>query len=734
MKSLMTRSLLTLALMLGSTTFVHGQDCPDGKCSLAAPRSGNSWSNSSYDRFSDDHSNRARPIIRSGDDADYRGRYGSDRQSNRESGYNSAGRSYPRTGYDSQFPPLSGFPFNSRTKSQRWNSNPDSRTEYNRRELRDSSFDWRNQFGFEPGRRVGDGRLNSLPDSFRQPALRGSTDRRDFGYASDNRAGSATQIRYRVPLDRPSGNSQYPPIPPKDVDERDFREQYVPVPLPGRAEDDEVRKIFDSVTRRYQSPTLIRSLRSMSGNQAQQMFTEVARKIDERALKPSSYDVRTRRALRNLGVALDNPTFRSALGIRDSFQIDGLRNTLSRIGNSARVSRFEDAGAVMTTVMREAQAVNGLSSAVIAYEFANAQVDTLDRFSALEPQEPVANRGAAVEEPTRSVALEDEIFGIGVEVKEDDRGLLVLKPLRNSPAVEAGLEPGDVIVAINGRNIAGMPMSRSVDLMKTSPNGRMTLRISRGGKGERNFAVAPRRIRLYSVNDTRILSGTNTGYLSLSRFSQKSTSELDSALNQLHSQGMKSLIIDLRGNPGGLLTTCVEISDRFLPCGTIVTTKGRLSVDNMNETASYNRTWSTPLVVLVDGDSASASEIFAAAVQENRRGVVVGTKSYGKGSVQTHFPLTSVSANLRLTTALFYSPNGRRMAGEGVTPDVLINDPDGVANGDEVLAEAIRIAGSESVRELARAAATCGPGHHSRARSSSLENIQDTADQLTALR
>jgi carboxyl-terminal processing protease len=279
-----------------------------------------------------------------------------------------------------------------------------------------------------------------------------------------------------------------------------------------------------------------------------------------------------------------------------------------------------------------------------------------------------------------------------------------------------------------------MPMSRSVDLMKQSADGRMTLRIARSGKGERDFALSPRRIRIYSVDATRILPGTDVGYLSLSRFSQKSTSELDAALNQLHSSGMKSLIIDLRGNPGGLLTTCVEISDRFLPCGTIVTTKGRLSDDNMQEMATYERTWSTPLVVLVDGDSASASEIFAAAVQENGRGIVVGTRSYGKGSVQTHFPLDSASANLRLTTALFYSPNGRKMAGEGVTPDVTINDADGVANGDEVLIEAVRIARSQQVRDLAKAAGSCRNRSTPAARSSSRMNIRDAIEQVTALR
>jgi carboxyl-terminal processing protease len=233
-------------------------------------------------------------------------------------------------------------------------------------------------------------------------------------------------------------------------------------------------------------------------------------------------------------------------------------------------------------------------------------------------------------------------------------------------------------------------------------------------------------VRVWTVNDTRLLNGTDIGYLSLSRFSQNSTAELDQALAELYKQGMKSLIIDLRGNPGGLLTTCVEVSDRFLTCGTIVSTKGRLSSDNMLEQATFERTWNQPLVVLVDGDSASASEIFAAAVQENERGVIVGTKSYGKGTVQTHFPLSAIGGNLRLTTAKFYSPNGRPMAGEGVTPDVLVDDADGIENGDEVLEAAIEIAGSRQLQEMAQAAGTCRPGRPAAARSSSLSNFNDS--------
>ncbi len=521
----------------------------------------------------------------------------------------------------------------------------------------------------------------------------------------------------RIPVRR-TNNDRYSPL--------NDRDPFVPAPLPEGQLDDEASKIDELITVRYQNPVTVRAIRAMSNAQAVALFSEVSQKIDERSLEPTSYDVRVRRALRNLTIALDNSAFVNGLGLSaDSFQMDGFRNTLARLASSGQLRNYQDASSVLKTVMSQASSVKGLTPSVVGFEFANASIDTLDKFSGLEPADPSSRNGAELS-GMKSAALEEEIVGVGVEVREHADGLVIVKPLRGGPAAEAGVETGDVILSINNREIAGMKMATSVDLMKGSSGSQMKIRVFRDGKGERDFVLTRRKVRVWTVNDTRILNGTDVGYFSLSRFSQNSTAELDQALNGLYSKGMKSLVIDLRGNPGGLLTTCVEISDRFLACGTIVSTKGRLSGDNMVEQATYAKTWSVPLVVLVDGDSASASEIFAAAIQENNRGVVVGTKSYGKGSVQTHFPLNAIGGDLRLTTALFYSPTGRKMAGEGVTPDVEVNDRDGVVNGDEVLVEAVRIARSQNLKDMAKTSGTCRPGNRPTAsRSSSLRNIVD---------
>ena len=616
---------------------------------------------------------------------------------------------------DSFSRPAGNSQFDSGDDNRNLNSRNDEQVRYRVPRDNDASFgsdrvDYRGQDRLSSGRRM---RVTQQPAD-------------PFGDDSNSDYDRFSPVDRYAPADRYAPVDRYAPLKGRDP--------FVPAQQPEGQMDDETSTINDLLTYRYQNPVTVRAIRAMSTTQAVKLFAEVSQKIDERSLEPTSYDLRVRRALRNLAIALDNQAFMNGLGIAaDSFSTDGFRNTLSRVAGTGQVQNYNDARTVLNTVMQSAQSVKGLTPSVVAFEFANASIDTLDKFSGLEPSDPGFRNGAEMTN-MKSAALEENIVGIGVEVREHAEGLIVVKPLRGGPAAEAGLQSGDIIVSINGSNIGGMKMASSVDLMKGTSGSQMKMRIYRDGKGERDFALTRRSVRVWTVNDTKLLSGTDVGYFSLSRFSQNSTAEVDQALNELYNKGMKSLILDLRGNPGGLLTTCVEISDRFLACGTIVTTKGRLSADNMVERATYNKTWSVPLVVLVDGDSASASEIFAAAIQENGRGVVVGTQSYGKGSVQTHFPLSAIGGDLRLTTALFYSPNGRKMAGEGVMPDVEINDRDGVVNGDEVLVEAARVARSQTLKDMAKTSGTCKTPTPSAGRSSSLSNIMDPGHSTTSIR
>jgi carboxyl-terminal processing protease len=496
---------------------------------------------------------------------------------------------------------------------------------------------------------------------------------------------------------------------------------------------DESAAIEEVISMRYQNPITARVIRGMSGSQAVRLFSEVSQMIDERALHPTSYDVRVRRALRNLTVALDHPAFINSLGLSaNSSQLKGFRDSLHRLSDSGSIKNHQEAVSLLNHVMAQAPAIEGLTSAAVGFEFTNASIDTLDKFSALEPADPAVQHSAE-KEVLAGDGLDEEIVGIGREVREHVEGLVVIKPLRGGPAAEAGIEPGDIIRSIDDQDIRGMKIVNSMDLLRGPGGSSMKLRIDHGGGSEHDLTLTRRIVRVWTVNDAKIVNGTDVGYFSLSRFGRSSTAEVDDALNSLHDNGMKSLILDLRGDPGGLLTTCVEISDRFVPCGTIMSTKGRLDADNMIQMATYARTWSVPMVVLVDGDSASASEIFAAAIQENRRGLIVGMRSYGKGTVQTHFPLSSIRGALRLTTAMFFSPNGRTMSGTGVIPDVEVEDRDGILNGDKVLAEALRIAQSSTVRDMAKVSGTCRPQNPTASKSSSLKDIVDPAHPGTTV-
>lgn len=507
--------------------------------------------------------------------------------------------------------------------------------------------------------------------------------------------------------------------------------QYRPNQLPDISD----AGIDEILTGRYQNPATLRALRAMTSAQSQSLFREVSLRIDERSLEPSSYQSRIQRALKNLGIAIDNETFLSAAGLSPgTLQLHEFLRSLSILRDSRKVQDFQGTDLLLISAMNQAEYIVGLSASFVGFEFSSASLDTLDKFSGLELADPDSPSVSEVRELIRTTDLLDEhIVGIGLEVREDPDGLIVVRVLEGSPASEADIEAGDVVHNIDGQDLRGMRLSSSVDLLKGPVGSQMSVRISRDGGREREMNLIRRTVRVWTVHGTRILEGTDVGYFGLSRFSQNSPAEVEQALETLHGRGMKSLIVDVRGNPGGLLTTCVEVCDKFLPCGTIVSTKGRLRSDNVLLKATYGKTWQVPMVVLIDSDSASASEIFAAAIRENKRGLVIGTRSYGKGTVQTHFPLNSVRGDLRLTTAEFYSPAGLRMAGIGVTPDIEVKNTDIPESGDGVLVEAIRAAQGPEVRNLARSSGSCASHESAAPNTATLDGIIDPGHPGTTI-
>jgi carboxyl-terminal processing protease len=414
------------------------------------------------------------------------------------------------------------------------------------------------------------------------------------------------------------------------------------------------------LTVRYGNPAVVRLLRSLSNEQGMQLYAEVSILIDSRHLKPSTYDARVKQAAKSLLEGLENRAFLRANGLdADPSRTAAFRRDVEQLVNSQPISGRDEAYQALRWTMNAAEQHAGMRPSVAVLEFVFGSTDSLDKYSGFVP---TIDRGSP------SVELEDHIVGVGVEIKPDEHGLVVVNALAGGPAAEAGLQKGDLIESVNGQPVAGETLEAAVSLITGPPGSRVTLGVRRDERLA-DISLVRRRVEVHSVSEVKMLD-QNVGYIKLDKFAQNSSEEFDRALWGLHRDGMKSLVVDVRGNPGGLLTTAVQMCNKFVPSGMLVSTRGRDVADNTVEYASRQRTWKVPLVVLVDQNSASASEIFAAAVQENGRGLIVGERTYGKGTVQTHFPLQTVSANLRLTTARFFSPNGRVMADAGVEPDI----------------------------------------------------------------
>lgn len=430
----------------------------------------------------------------------------------------------------------------------------------------------------------------------------------------------------------------------------------------------------DKITKRYNDPRVLRILQQLTPQAGEAFYLEIAQMIDSRHVQPTSYDVRVQSALEHLTIALQTPAFQQATRLRLSPNaVRSVQQDLRDYANQLQVnSQAQSLQALHTTEQIVADA--GMNPAVVSLEFVYGALDTLDQYSMFIAPEKSGNS---------AMGLKESMVGIGVELEAHRDGLKILKVLPGGPAAEVTLKRGDIITAVDGRSVAGLEFNQAVDFIAGPAGSAIKIDLKRDNLiGD--VTMVRRAFKVNSVSEVR-MEANQVGYIKLDQFAESSAREMDEALWKLHNDGMQSLIIDLRGNPGGLLTTAIALSDKFLPSGTIVSTRGRTAADNSEEVAQYGNTWKVPLVVLIDHDSASASEIFAAAIQENERGVIVGEKSYGKGTVQTLFPLQTVPSALRLTTAKFYSPEGREMAGVGVNPDISVRSVNRTTDRDPAL-------------------------------------------------
>jgi carboxyl-terminal processing protease len=265
--------------------------------------------------------------------------------------------------------------------------------------------------------------------------------------------------------------------------------------------------------------------------------------------------------------------------------------------------------------------------------------------------------------------------GLGIEITLRDDILTVVSPIDATPAHRAGLLAGDRIVKIDGLSTKDMQLSDAVKKMRGKPGTKVTISIVREGWAEpKDFEIQREQIRVHSVRTQDLGGGIE--YIKLRQFQEQTAHDLDQALEKFDKGGMKALVLDLRNNPGGLLTSAVEVTEKFIEDGKLVVyTEGRVRNQNMRFSAHAKKAFSTlPMVVLVNQGSASASEIVAGALQDYGRAIVVGVQTFGKGSVQTIIPLSDGSG-LRLTTAKYFTPKGRSIHGKGITPDIVVEIP-----------------------------------------------------------
>ena len=324
-----------------------------------------------------------------------------------------------------------------------------------------------------------------------------------------------------------------------------------------------------------------------------------------------------------------------------------------------------------------AQYVEDVDSSELIEAAINGMLTSLDPHSSyLSPKD-----AAKMREQTRG-----EFGGLGIEVTQEDGFVKVVSPMDGTPAFEAGIEAGDFITHVNGESLLGLVLDDAVEMMRGPVGSEIVITVVREGEQEPfDVSIIRDTIQLTAV---RARTEGNTAVLRLTTFNEQTYPKMKEGLaDQIEAaggiDGINGIVLDLRNNPGGLLNQAIAVSDAFLEEGEIVSTRGRTleDGDRVNATPG-DLSMGKPIVVLINGGSASASEIVAGALQDHRRAIVIGTKSFGKGSVQTVMPLRGNGA-MRLTTARYYTPSGRSIQALGVSPDIVVAQPSAKPEEDE---------------------------------------------------
>ena len=427
----------------------------------------------------------------------------------------------------------------------------------------------------------------------------------------------------------------------------------------------DLAKIHCDLSRRHCERAFRTQLGKLAETDARRLYAEVLGRIGSHHVEAPQFARLVSRGCLTMDVAIDDPTFVSLYAQHATPERRVLyRDQVARITAGRSITSPVEAETLAAWVARAGHATLGIPPAVTLMEMTAAAVGGLDEYSAFLTNGQLDDLYAQIE---------GNFVGLGVELKSAEDGLLVVHVIPASPAERAGIRAGDHLVAVGGRGLGGMNVDEAAQLLQGPEGSVVTLAVLRAPAPARAVTVRREHVEVPSIENVRMLDpSTGVGYLKISSFQKTTAADLEAALRRLDVAGMRSLVVDLRGNPGGLLSSAVDVSDLFLERGLVVATRGRSPEEDFNYSASRPGTWRMPLVVVIDGESASSSEIFAGAMRDHGRATIVGTRSYGKGSIQGIFPLEVGGVGMRLTTAKFFSPKGLPYSRVGVEPDLQV--------------------------------------------------------------
>ncbi|MEL7335210.1 MAG: S41 family peptidase, partial [Planctomycetota bacterium] len=426
-----------------------------------------------------------------------------------------------------------------------------------------------------------------------------------------------------------------------------------------------VSRLHYDVQRRYRDESFLAAVREMTPSQALDLYSEVLANLDAHYVVQPQWSRVAMHGTASLEVALTEAGFvnRTLAGV-DPQKIESFRqNVHLHVRDRQNTNRYE-LRTTASLISQMAERELGIGRSAVILEYVCGAVSTLDTYTRFLT-------GDQMRETFDN--LEGNFVGLGVELKPAKDRLQIISVVPNGPAAQSGLLPGESIVRVETSSTMEEDPTIAADLLRGPEGSFASITVMTVDGEKRELMVPRRRVEVPSVEGIQMVDADHgTGYMRISSFQKTTAGEVQNAIHHLRRQGMKTLVMDLRGNPGGLLTSAVEIADRFLLGGAIVTTKGRSAAENFPYTAHYAGSWPTDLrlMLLINNDSASASEILAGAIRDNHRGTIIGDQSYGKGSVQGIFRMQSANVGLCMTTAKFYSPSGKAISDNGVMPHV----------------------------------------------------------------